>query len=285
MAGHALVVEGGGMKGAYANGVLSAFEEAGLPRFDALYGTSAGGALCAWYAAGQARYAEGTWKYAADRRIVSYSRWALRRGPLLDHEFLLDAIYQREHPLDITRLLACPVPVIVTATDVDSGEVHYQDLRESDPILWLKATGRLPFASGPPVHIGSRRFLDGGIGDPIPIRRAVQDGHTNITLVLNEPAGAARPDHPALARMLAKRYPALADGILRHSENKAEAIGYAQGPPPGVVVRIVRPRTATGLHRLSRDLAAIGRGLEQGRADGWQFLSALRHVPESLIPT
>src|SRR5688572_19013274 len=39
----ALVIEGGGMKAAYANGVLSAFEEAGHTEWGAIYGTSAGG--------------------------------------------------------------------------------------------------------------------------------------------------------------------------------------------------------------------------------------------------
>lgn len=260
------------MKAAYANGVLSAFEEAGHRRFDALYGTSAGGALAAWFAAGQAVYAEGTWPYADDRRIVSYGRWFLRRGPLLDHEALLDIVYRKEHPIDVAAVQRYPGPVVVTASDVDSGQTQYQDLRVTDVIPWLKATGRLPAASGPPVQIGGRRFLDGGLTDPIPVRRAAAEGHTHLTLILNTPLGGTRKDNAFLAALTARRWPALREGILRHQAIKAEAVAWAEQPPEGLRVDIIRPAARTGLHRLSRDVDAIRDAIRMGRADGARYL-------------
>lgn len=259
------------MKGAYANGVLSAFEEANQ-RFAAVYGTSAGGALAAWFAAGQARYAEATWLYAADRRIVSYMRWFTRRGPLLDHDFLLDHIYAFEHPLDVATLQAAPFPVVVTATDVDTGAPSYVDLRDAPVLPWLKATGRLPWVAGGPVVIDGRRFLDGGIADPIPIAKALADGHKEVVLVLNEP-GRREADHPAMAKFLAKRYPALRQGLLDHAGRKNRAIALAENPPAGVRVTIIRPESKLKLHRLSRDLDAIQNAIEMGRQDGRAWLT------------
>lgn len=260
------------MKGAYCNGVLSAFEEAGYRPWDAIYGASAGGALAAWYAAGQAVYAEATWDYARDPLILNYGRFLSRRGPLLDHDGLIDRVYAVEHPLDVAALRRSPHPVIVTASDVHTGKAHYQDLREGDVLSWLKATGRLPFASGAPVPIGGALYLDGGITDPIPVRKAAEDGHTNVTVVLNAFAGDGRRDIAVLAKMTARRYPALRDGILRHDEKKREAVAYAESPPEGVRVRIIRPDRPTGLHRLSRDLEAIRKAIAQGRRDGESFL-------------
>lgn len=272
MAKRALVIEGGGMKAAYANGVLSAFEEAGHDSWDAVYGTSAGGAMAAWYSAGQARYAEKTWDYAADPRILSFGRWARFQGPLLDHEALLDIIYVKEHPIDQAAIRRAKHPVIVTAADVHSGEVVYHDLRRGDIISWLKATGRLPFASGPPVAIEGREFLDGGILDPIPIRRAVADGHTDITLVLNKPDGRRHKDNWVVANVAARRYPKLRHGIVNHYAIKGESLDYAMSPPEGVQVGIVRPSHATGLSRLSRDIGQIKKAIELGREDGHGFL-------------
>ncbi len=263
------------MKGAYANGVLSAFEEAGHTRFDALYGTSAGGALAAWFSAGQAVYAEETWPYAGDRRIVNYGRWLTRRGPLLDHEALLDIVYLKEHPLDIAAVQRYPSPVVVVASDVESGAAHYQDLRCTDVISWLKATGRLPAASGPVVSIGGRRYLDGGITDPIPVRRAAAEGHDHITLILNNPPGPLRRDNPILAEFTARRWPALREGIVHHQERKHEAIAWAERPPAGLSVSIIRPLQTTGLHRLSRDIGAIRAGIALGREDGARHLKRL----------
>ena len=259
------------MRGAYSNGVLSAFEESGFNHWDSIYGTSAGGALAAWYAAGQARYAEETWKYVVDRRIMSYRRF-LTGGPLLDHEALLDIIYEKEHPIDQAAIRAAPSPVIVTASDIDAGRPHYQDLRQGPVIPWLKATGRLPIAAGPPVVIEGRRFLDGGILDPIPLRRAMADGHTDITVILNKPHGPPRPDNAMLAAFVARRYPRLRQGILEHQQIKHGTIGLALAPPAGVKVGIVRPKQATGLHRLTRDLDAIHAAIEIGRRDGQEHV-------------
>ncbi|HEX2065668.1 MAG TPA: patatin family protein [Candidatus Thermoplasmatota archaeon] len=270
-----LVLEGGGMKACYANGVLSSFEEVGYAPWDAVYGTSAGGALAAWYSAGQARYPERTWDYAADRRILSYRRALTRRGPLLDHDALLEIIYERERPIDQEALRRCRWPVIVTAVDIHSGATVYKDIRRGPIIPWLKATGRLPFAAGEPVDIEGRQYLDGGIGDPIPVYKAVEDGARDVTLVLNTPPGPRRKDNPALARWTARKYPALRKGIVHHQELKQAAIHYAEDPPKGVQVRIIRPDGPTGLHRLSRDLDAIREGLRRGRADGRSFLRSL----------
>ena len=262
------------MKAAYANGVLSAFEEAGHTKWDAVYGTSAGGAMAAWFSAGQARYAEKTWDYAADPRILSFGRWVRFNGPLLDHEALLDIIYVKEHPIDQDAIRRCKHPIVVTAADVHSGEVVYHDLRQGDIISWLKATGRLPFASGPTVAIDGREYLDGGILDPIPIRRAVADGATDVTLILNKPKGKRSKDNAVIAGMAARRYPKLRDGILHHYRIKSEALDYAESPPEGVTVHIVRPSQPTGLGRLSRDLKLIKAAIAMGRSDGAALLAA-----------
>ncbi len=271
------------MKAAYASGVLAAFEEHGYRPFDALYGTSAGGALAAWFAAGQARYAEGTWDYAADRRILSY-RSFVRRGVLLDHEALLDIVYLDEMPIDQEAIRAAGHPVVVTAVDAETAEPVYKDLRQGDVIPWLKATGRLPFASGDAVSIEGRRYLDGGIADPIPVRKAVADGHTRLTVVLNTPPGPRRPDNAFIAGLTARRYPALRDGILRHAAVKQEALDWLESPPKGVEVRLVRPSRPTGLSRLTRDLGRIRAALAQGRADGVAHLRAVGAVPAGRAP-
>jgi predicted patatin/cPLA2 family phospholipase len=202
-----------------------------------------------------------------------------RQGPILDHEALLDIIYVKEHPLDVEALRRCPHPVIVTAADVHSGEVVYHDLRQGDAIAWLKATGRLPMGSGPPVAIDGREYLDGGILDPIPVRRAVADGHTDLTVVLNKPQGHRQKDNAVLASIAARRFPKLRQGILHHYQIKSEAFDYCEAPPQGVTVRLVRPSAPPGLGRLTRDPKLIRRAIEAGRADGKAFAEGRPAAP------
>lgn len=266
------------MKSAYANGVLSAFEEAGHAPWDAVYGTSAGGALAAWYGAGQARLAERTWAYAQDRRVLDYRRLA-RGRPILDHELLWEVVYRQETVLDQDALRKAAWPVVVTTAEVETGECRYVDLRTAEnPIAWLKATGRLPWGAGRPVEIGGKHYLDGGIVDPIPLAKAIADGHRHVTVLLNWPPGVVGKDNRMFSRMVARRYPMLRQGVLHHGELKQEAARLAEHPPEGVRVDVVRPERPTGLHRLSRDLKAIDAAIEQGRADGVAHLERLREV-------
>ncbi len=268
-----LVVEGGGMKAAYANGVLSGFEEAGYRPFDAVVGTSAGGALAAWYSAGQAAYAEGTWKYAADPRILNYRRFLTRQGPLLDHEALLDIVYQEEHPLDVEAVKRAEWPVQVSVVDITTGACEYPDIRQGDVIAWLKATGRLPFASGPPVTIDGRTFLDGGVLDPVPVRYAVERlGADHVTLISNNPPGPKRKDPKPMLMLASRRYPHLKDGIHEHHAIKEASMAYAENPPSGVQIDVLRPGAPTGLGRLTRDLDLIQDGIALGREHAAEYL-------------
>ncbi len=264
-----LVVEGGGMKASFANGVLSAFEEAQVPAWHAVVGTSAGGALAAWYSAGQSRYAEHTWRYAEDPRIVNLRRALLMQGPFMDHEKLFDVVYRHEHPLDVEALAKAPWPVIVTVADIHKGTCEYPDIRQGDAIEWLKATGRLPFGSGGPVVVAGRAYIDGGTLDPIPVKYAVEQlGAREVVLIKNQPPGPVRPDPRLLLELAGRRLPRLKHGIVNHHRYKEEAMEYAANPPPGVKVRTIHPGQHTGLTRFSRDMERVYEVLEQGRAAG-----------------
>lgn len=272
----ALVIEGGGMKAAYANGVLTAFEWAGYHPWDVVIGTSAGGALAAWYSAGQAEYAEETWPYASDPRIMSIRRALTGQGPLLDHEALLTIVYEDEHPLDVEAVRDAPWPVIVTAADCHTGEMAYVDIRGEDVISWLKATGRLPIGSGPPVPIHGQEWVDGGVIDPVPTKYVVNElGATDVTLITNKPIGKKKNDAKFLVERVAKKYPALREGLLLHQEIKFEGVQFVRHPPEGVEGTIIAPTNKTRLHRLSRNLEHIQEGLDLGHADGEAYLRSL----------
>jgi predicted patatin/cPLA2 family phospholipase len=262
------------MRAAYTNGVLAALEDARVTPFDAVYGTSAGGALAAWWSAGQARYALDTWAYARDPRILSYRRWFLGRGPLLDHDALFRIVYAKEHPLDVAALERASHPVVVTVTVARTGEARYVDVRRGRILDWLRATGRLPFSAGDPVEIAGERYLDGGMADPVPVARALDDGADDVLLVLNSPPGRRKPEPERLARLVERRYPGLGRLVRAHHALHNAAVELAEQPPRGVRVSIIRPQTATGLRRLTRSEKRLWAAIAQGESDARAFLSA-----------
>lgn len=260
------------MKAAFANGVLSAWEEAGYYPWKAVYGSSAGGALGAWLAAKQCHVVEKTWRYAQDPRIINYRRWVTGQGPLFDHDALIRIVYEEEHPLDVRAVTRAKHPVVVTAADIQSGQCIYPDIRKGPVLEWIKATGRLPMASGEPVRIDGRTYLDGGILDPIPIERAIEDGADRVTVILNNPYAGPRREIPLIPLVAARRFPRLRDGIVRHQQIKWEAVQKTLDPWDGVQVEVIRPERPLGVGRLSRDLPRIDAAIAQGRELGRRFL-------------
>lgn len=260
------------MRAAYANGILAAFEELGFDPFDAVYGTSAGGALAAWWTAGQAQHAAETWDYAQDPRILSYRRFLTFQGPLLDHETLFEVVYEDEMPLDVAAVRDADHPVIVTVTDADTGQAHYKDIRQGPVLEWLKATGRLPLATGPPVEIDGTRWLDGGLVVPVPCRKAIEDGATEVVAILNRAEGTRTPEPWVNEWAVSRKFPAL-EGLVRdHHQLHADNVAWLDDPPEGVTTYTLRPKEKLPVHRLSRDLDDVSQAIDSGRADGRAFV-------------
>ena len=262
------------MRGAFANGVLAVLEDAGHRDFDAVYGTSAGGALAAWWSAGQARYALGTWRYAQDPEILSYGRYLLRRGPLLDHDRLFEKVYLGEMPLDVAAIEDAPHPVVVTVTDADSGAVHYPDIRQGPVIDWLRAAGRLPLGTGPAVEVEGRRWLDGGLSVPIPIERAIKDGADEVVCILNNPPAEREPEPRLVSALVERAYPAVADLARRHHELHNQNVGLVLEPPGGVMVDVICPEATLPVGRLTRAGEKIAVAMEAGERAGAAWLTA-----------
>ncbi len=262
------------MRATYASGVVAALHRAGL-RPAAVYGTSAGGAIAAWFASGQIETGLATWERVGDRRLMSWRR-ALLGKPVLDGRLIYREMYPNFWKLDADALRRAPFPVRVTVTDADTGEALYPDLREADdPFVLLHATTALPVLSDAPVEWQGRRLVDGGTADPIPVARALADGHKEIVVVANRPAGERKPE-PALAvRLVARKFPALREHAALHHQYHNDAVRLAESPPEGVRVTLIRPARDTGVSRMTRDVGRLRAAIEQGQRDGERAAATL----------
>src|SRR5215472_1941713 len=125
----ALVLSGGGAKGAYEAGVAAAFVERGLP-IRLVAGSSAGALNAAMIAAGQADRLEAMWRTVERERVYSLRASVLFAGllpgwltlfVLNEASSLFDPSPLREliaGSLDFDRIRASSVRLLVTATDL-----------------------------------------------------------------------------------------------------------------------------------------------------------------------
>ncbi len=204
----ALVVEGGGMRGVVSAAMTGALEHLGLAgSFDLVTGTSAGAlnaaALLAGVAAGcAAEYAEGF----AGREFINPARLLLGR-PAVNVEYTLDyssaALDAGRH----ARAIASEVELHCVATDVATaapcaltGMSTLDELRSA-----LLATSRLPWVGGRPVEFRGRRWLDGGLTEPVPVPTALALGATHVLVLLTRARGVAPPPSGGLADRIVVR--------------------------------------------------------------------------------
>jgi NTE family protein len=202
-----LVLAGGSVKGAYQSGVVRAVFEAGF-RPDAIYGISAGSMNASYLVNDFGR------SVLEDNGFLDYNQtaidlcnfWinniqtpdslALRRGTYdlgmsairRNFEGLLDTTPLREilhNNIQMRNLNASPVGLKVGAVDILNGSIVYADPTYEHFLDYIMASSAIPILM-PVVNIGGHRkmaYLDGGMRDVAPIKKAITDGADEIVCI------------------------------------------------------------------------------------------------------
>lgn len=270
----ALVVEGGGSRATFSAGMAAAVEDHGLtPLLDDVYGVSAGSLNAAWLVAGKAREAMAPWTSRSVMRGTIDPRRLLRGGRVVDLEHLVEHVYVREVPMPFATILASPVTYHPMATDADTGaSTDLAPLLDGPPALRraLQASSTLPVLAGPPVALGGRRWVDGGLAEPVAVHTALARGATHL-IVLRTHAAAHVPAEPPsvvdaiVRRWLRRHAPGVVDAWVhrvaraRETEARLDELEAA-----GRLLHLRPPDDAPAVSRTSTDLALLGRALRVG---------------------
>jgi len=192
-----LVLSGGGMKAMAQVGVLRAMDEAGVKPTE-IVGTSAGALVGALVASGLAYEEIVPRVFGVGRHeLAALARWSvLARGlsaaSVLKPQPMRDLL---RGLLPVHAFAALRLPLRVTAVDVDSGELVVfgsggrTDCTVVEAVL---ASMALPVYL-PPVVIGGRRFVDGGLLEVLPLDVAAAIPADLVVAVDVGPVAAAPP--------------------------------------------------------------------------------------------
>lgn len=122
-----LVLQGGGLIGAFAAGADLALAELGLTDFEVAVAVSASVPTLAYFLAGQYREGREVWEhYLATKRFVRYSsllfreRGDYRHRPLLDTHYLVFQVFRDRFPLNLARFTASNTEAYFVATDAET---------------------------------------------------------------------------------------------------------------------------------------------------------------------
>jgi predicted patatin/cPLA2 family phospholipase len=283
----ALVVEGGGMRGAVSGGMALALDELGLAQaFDAAYGSSAGTLNAMWLVSGRVRDGIPTWTDPGLVGELISRRRALRRGPVVDVRTLVEERYEQLSPGLFDAVLAGSTELHPLATVVETAEAVdlHGAIRDRRSLrLALRASAALPLLAGPPIELGGRRYIDAGLSAAIPFRAALADGATHVLVLRSRRAGEGvtppgRMSGALTGRALRRVSPALETAfrtrLEREGEDEALLASHDADPARRPHILSIRPAPDSPVpSRLERDMATIRAGLEAGRLAAHAALS------------
>lgn len=199
-----LVLEGGGMRGAYTAGALSWLIDHGI-EFDASYGISTGAVHLANFLM---KSKENLYDFSVHRivdpRIVGL-RPLLHCGRIVDYDYLFDHILAEECRFDISPLKDCREGFIGLYV-LSEGKTIYFSTREIS-MKGLEASTSLPIL-GVVIKENGLELMDGGITDMIPIRQAIDDGCSRHLIITTKPGNYERkPAKPFVVWLMKMTYP------------------------------------------------------------------------------
>ena len=275
----ALVLSGGGAKGAYEAGVAAAFVERGLP-IRLVAGSSAGALNAAMIASGRADRLEAMWRSVTREQVYSLRAAVFFAGflpgwltlfVLNETSSLFDAAPLRDliaASLDFDQIAASPVRLLVTATDLAAREKRVFDNR-TVTVDALMAASAVP-GLFPPVKVDGALLVDGGLTGRAPILEALEaDTSLGRAVVVMSYASTERGAPPTtMRRALEESFElVMIQQIRRDTE-------LARFRHPAVDVQLLVPSEPLLLRPLDFDADAMARLLALGRSDALACLES-----------
>lgn len=274
----ALVVEGGAMRGIFAAGVLDKFMEEKHYGFDFAIGVSAGATNLSTYVSG----AQGLSKkiiteFATKAEFFSPLRF-IKGGHMTDVHWLW-------HHAKTVLGIPVPgeqsaIPLYVGVTNTQTGKCEYHLATPDTVDDLMVASCAIPTAFREQPVINGVPYVDGGVGDSIPVKHAYGMGARDITVVLSQPAGFSKPEVKN-AWLLTKLYghqPALLETMLQRARMYNETLAFLNNPPDDCKITVIAPDAGFCVKRLTMDKRKLLLGYAQGRRMARRLLSSRKKL-------
>lgn len=275
-----LIDVGGGLRDIYGAGVLEYCLHENIS-FDYCIGVSAGSANLATFLAGQKDRGRLFYlDYSFRKEYISWHNF-FKKGSYVDLDYGYGVLCNRdgESPLDFPALFNNAATFKIVASEAVSGKAKYfdkQDLSQDNYDI-LKASSALPVV-GKPYEINGVLYFDGGLSDPIPLRKAFADGCDKVVIILTRPRDFVRSPKKdeKMARLLQHKYPNAAKNLRLRAKNYNEALFLAKEIEKEGKILIVAPDDIAGLDTLTKDKAILEQLYEKGYRDAARISDFLK---------
>ena len=276
-----LVLEGGGMRGSYTAGVLSAFEDNDV-HFPSIYGISAGACNALSYISGQSyRNHDIFYQFVQGDKYVSVKNF-IKHGCMFDFDYIFGDLFHTILPFDYEAFKKSPVKFYAGATDIQTGLPVFFTKDDMDERMdVIRASSSLPFLSNI-IKVGNYKLLDGGISMPIPVERSICDGNEYNVIVLTRDAKykkSAKPEFPqALMKAKYHKYPALLKALNKRADIYNEQRMFCQKLEKKKKAIVLLPSEPIEISRYEKDSDTLMAIYDMGYTDAMKRMNEIKDM-------
>lgn len=288
MAGSALVLEGGALRGTYTTGVLDVLLENNI-EFPFVLGVSAGALNAISYISKQkGRGANININYANNPRYMSFYN-LIKKHNYFNFDFMFGELSEKLVPLDYEAFYASTQRFIAVATDCETGKpCFFEKNRKGLFFEACKASAGMPLISSI-TNINNVPYLDGGISLPVPYQKAISEGCDKIVIVLTRNKGFRKKEISFMVRNMYKyfykKFPFLIKTLENMPNNYNTIMDEIDALEESGKVFVIRPQKPVIISRNEKDTSKLKSLYQDGVNDTKNLLGKLNDYLKTNITT
>lgn len=272
-----LVLEGGAMRGVYTSAVIDTFLDENI-KVDCIIGVSAGALFGVNYVSKQKgrglRYNK---KYINNKNYMGL--WPLiTTGNIVNKEFAYKKIPNELDIFDENTFKKSSTKFFATITNIKTGlpeYIHITDTKKQ--IDAFRASGSMPFVSQI-VEYNQNKYLDGALGDSIPVLKAKEMGYEKIIVVLTQPINYQKKKNPQwLAKVFYKKYPNLINSINTRYLKYNETLEVIKELEKKKEIFVIRPSEKLNIKRIEKNINKLEKVYKLGTKDTKKIIQKLKN--------
>ena len=279
-----LVLEGGGMRGLYTVGALDYLAENNI-QVDYVVGVSAGACNAASFVSGQkGRGLRVIINYIGDKRYVGISNY-IKTKSMFGMNFIFDEIPHKLDTFDYNSLLASPCEFKIGVTNAKTGKSEYfsKEYMKNDCTL-LRASSSIPIFS-PIVKFEGGEYFDGGTSDPIPVRKAIEDGCDKVIIVLTRDRSYVKPPEKfkRIYKHILKKYPEMIKVLDNRHVVYKDTIEYINQLEKDGRAIVISPSVPLKISRFEKDRNKLYEIYKLGKSDAAGVLQVMNQEKKKVL--
>ena len=263
-----LVLEGGATRGIFTSGALDYLMERDL-YFSDVIGVSAGSCNAVDYVSRQpGRTRDCMIPTDKEGKYYYGIRDFVKEKSLMNMDLIFDKYPKELLPFDFETYFNSEINCQIVTTNCLTGKAEYMtEDSDNDRLMKLcRASSSMPLLT-PIVNIDNVPYLDGGLADSVPIRRAQQMENEKIVVILTKNQGyrmsVLSPTMQRVYKRAYKSYPNLIRTIFRRSFEYNKTMNYLDQLEKRGEIFILRPQVKP-VSRLERNKETLHAFYEHG---------------------